>query len=207
MALNEQERAQAEAIHRGHAQGVQAIRNDANLSAEGRRAQLDDIYDQAESKLDSLFARANQRDQADGQAAYRQAFGLPGGSDSALVLAHRDARDRLANASPGETAQMLDHALASGDETLARAAGEHAFQNAGPADLGGHYANTLEKFAGSTPARQRAVGQLAGQIADRMDTRTAAADSMLRHVRKPVEIQHGNARARAAAARAAAQSG
>lgn len=78
MALNEQERAQAEAIHRAHAQGVQQIRNDANLSAEGRRAQLDDIYDQAEGQLDDLYARANQRDQADGQAAYRAAFGTPG---------------------------------------------------------------------------------------------------------------------------------
>jgi hypothetical protein len=45
VALNEQERAQAEAVHRAHTAGVQDIRNDANLSAEGRRAQLDDIYD------------------------------------------------------------------------------------------------------------------------------------------------------------------
>jgi hypothetical protein len=207
MVLTPEEVARAEDIHRAHAQGVREILNNANLSAEGRGTHLDDIFDQAEGQLDGLYARANQRDQADGQRAYQQAFGLPGSGDSALILAHRDARDRLANASPAETAQMLDHALNSGDETLARAAGERAFQMAGPNDLGGHYAATLEKFAGSTPARQRAVGQLAGQLADRMDSKTVVRDKLLRHVRKPVEIQHGNARARAAARRAALEGG
>jgi hypothetical protein len=123
------------------------------------------------------------------------------------VLAHRDARDRVAEASPGDAGRMLGQALNSGDETLARAVGERAFQSVGPADLGGQWAGVLEQFAGSTPARQRAVGQLADQLADRMDATTGIQERLLRHVRKPVEIQAGNARARAAERRAAARAG
>lgn len=203
--LTPEEEAQAGQVHRAHAQGVREVRNDGRLSATGRGEALDDIYDQAEGKLDALYARAGQREQADGQQAYRQLFGVPAGADSSMVLAHRDARDRLANADAAETGRLLNQGLQHGDETLVRAAGERAFHMTGPADLGSHYGRVLETFASSTPQRQRLISQLAGQVADRRDSQAATRASMLRHVRKPVEIQHGNARQRAAARRAAAQ--
>jgi len=203
MALNNREYAAVAAIHQAHTAGVTAARMDGGLSAEGRADAMDQNFDGAENALDELYARANQRDSADGQAAYSKAFGLPPHADGSTVLSHRDAVDRVSGASAAEAARLLDGALNRGDETMARAVGERALHMAGPADIGGQWASVLERFASSAPARQQAVGTLAGQIADRQDTVRMIQERHLRHVRRPVEIQHGDARARAAAARAA----
>ena len=203
MALTPDERANVENLWRSHTQGVAAIRNDGNLTAAGKQAALDDNYDRHQGAIDTAFARSDQQAQADGSKAYRQAFGVPAGADGGLIMAHRDARDRLAEAGPGEAGRMLDTALTTGDETLARAAGERAFGMTGPSDLGGHWGSVLERFAGSTPARQRAVGDLAAaRLAG--SPATDAGERMMRQLRKPSEIAYGNPRARAAAARAAA---
>jgi len=203
MALTPDERAQLENLWRSHTQRVNEIRNDTNLTAQGKAATLDDNYDRHQGAIDDAFARSDQQAQADGSRAYRQAFGVPAGADGSMIMAHRDARDRLAEAGPGEAGRALNTALTTGDETLARAAGERAFNMAGPSDLGSHWGNLLTRFAASTPERQRAVGDLAAaRLAG--SPATDAGEGMMRQLRKPAEIAYGNPRARAAAARAAA---
>jgi hypothetical protein len=192
MALNEAEQAQAEALHRAHRRQADATLSDANLSAQGRRARLAQNYLAHQGQLDQLFAQADQRAQADGQAAARRVFGVPAGADGSMILAHRDALDRTADIGPGEAGRLLAQAHANGDETLARAIGQRAFEQAGPQDLGGHWATVLEQFAQSSPARQRAIGELAGQRADATEVAARMRDNMLRHISKPSEIAAGD---------------
>lgn len=191
MAFTPEERQQANDIHNAHRRQVDAIRNDGSLSAEGRRGQLARNYLHHQGQLDQLYTSADAREQRDVADARRRAFGLPAGADGATVLAHRDARERVANASPGEAARLLEDALNSGDRTMQTAVGQRAFDQAGPADVGGHWGTVLERFAGSSPARQRAVGDLADQRV-RSEPAAALHDRLLRHISKPSEISAGD---------------
>ena len=194
MALTPDERAQVEAIHHAHSRQAREVLNNSRMGADDRQIQLARNKVAAQRQLGVLRAQATQRAQATEGAARCRAFGLPPGADGSMVLAHRDARQHVMGATPGAAARLLEDALDSGDVTMATAVGQHAFGQVQADPLGApHWGAIVEHFAASTPARQQAVSELAGQAADNGDRRAQIAESMLWHVTTPAEIRGMNA--------------
>jgi len=183
-ALNDEERQAVARIHHTNRLRTAEIDADSTLSDEGRAEARKQSEDARQRDLDTIYEGARVRTEREGSRAYREAFVLPAGSPGSMTLAARDAAERVRDIRPAEADRLLTEAILRGDQTMVAAIGERAWHAAGPTDVGSHWGDVLAKFAASSPARQRAVGVMAGHRAEAMGT-AAIQDRFLRNIRRP----------------------
>jgi len=142
---------------------VERVRHDPNLSDVGKRRAMaklavrtrDEVARMRQAGLDATAARISQLQSV--------AFGIhTQSSDPSAAISLRDALDRVAQVdSPAAAQQLLNRAVVTGDETLARAIALHAYTNMGDRDLGDHWAGIYGHYRdGQSPTRQRVLDEL-----------------------------------------------
>ncbi|MFG3300997.1 hypothetical protein [Micromonospora chersina] len=114
---------QAQKLFTEYTETVERIRGNKAASREGKRAELAQTYLNARQRMDEAFAAADAQRADRRRELERRLFGAPTlGDQASTMLARRDAMDRAARLTSSDDAQaLLRAALASGDETLARA--------------------------------------------------------------------------------------
>jgi hypothetical protein len=197
--LNEQEYAESTRIRAAFQRRAAEVSGNATMLPQDKAVKLSRLAKDMKAQLDGLSARSDERERAEGEKAWRTAFGLPPTADAATVMAARDAADRVREVSPAEAADLLAQALAMGDRTLAAAVGAKALAEAAANPLQSkHWGDVVDKYAATFPAKQAAIGLLAGQVADRNDRAAVLNDRVARQLPLPDEIRGRNIDALAA---------
>ena len=110
---------------------VKAIRDDKQLTPEARRHLLAKLYVDGKREVVTVARQNEAAGNTRRDAIERAMFGIDGirGTDRAsLAASYRDAQDRAASVkSTEQAASLLDRAMRSGDEPLARAVAAHAY--------------------------------------------------------------------------------
>lgn len=148
-------------VHQDYQRDLERIRNDDNLSDEGKRRAVARAYTTATRALEDIRGRASDQRATDSAAAARQVYGItdlirPGMDPGTAAVSFRDAQDRLASVTDVTEAEaLLSRAERSGDYVLGRAVAAHAV------DMGwthltsayghGHptWAKALEEYTGT----------------------------------------------------------
>jgi hypothetical protein len=123
---------QAQKLFTEYTDTVERIRGNKAASREGKRADLARTYLNARQRMEDIFAaeaaqHARQRRQLEARL-----FGSGDlvGDAASMTISRRDAGDRVARITKtGEALDLLHRALSSGDEVLARAVAQWAYQN------------------------------------------------------------------------------
>lgn len=105
-----------------HNQDVDYIRNNKNLTLEGKTKQIAAVHLDYKQQVNALEAedRASRASKAD--SLRRSLFGLTGSSDANATISYRDAQDRVAAIQDENQAlELLDRADLSNDEILTKA--------------------------------------------------------------------------------------
>ena len=106
----------------------QSIDRDPNLSAEGKKAQLEQMKIVAKSRMDMLRAEETRLASEKRAELERKVFGTVG-ADPASVINYRDAQDRAEKIETSDDAEkLIKRAISSGDKTLALAVAQVAFE-------------------------------------------------------------------------------
>jgi hypothetical protein len=114
-------RAQAERIQNRWPRTSDSFANDNTLSDIGKRAKLDTERERVKSRLSALRKKETELIAAKRQSLEKRLFGLSSvtSSDPGQIIAYRDAQDRAARISDGNTAEeVLAAAMRSDDKTL-----------------------------------------------------------------------------------------
>jgi hypothetical protein len=116
-------------VRNAHA-GYAAIRADGSRSEDWKREQIAAAYRSARERLNEQIDKMASRYAADERLDYAKVFGVDGlsGDRATLTIARRDAYDRLRTTDPDALDDLLEHATKVGDESLARAVAERAFE-------------------------------------------------------------------------------
>ena len=117
------------------------IRADKTLSPLGKRRAIQELYTTTKATVDPMKAELAAGETNTRQSLERRLFGLPHGADAGDIIAHRDAVDRVAAVkTPRALGELMERAVATGDEGLLRAAAGHAWRQSrnplGSADWG-----------------------------------------------------------------------
>lgn len=135
--------------------GYAAISTDVSRSDEFKREEIARIHDDAKtsvaSELERLARSAKEKSATDAASLFGTA-GLSG-DPASLAISRRDAGDRVAGAKDrSELQSILDRANRSGDEVLARAVAEKAYDN--------QDVDTLNRFLDTRPHLNDAAQRL-----------------------------------------------
>ena len=160
------EREAAAQLQASYREKVQAIRDNPDLSAEGRQRQIADLYASTKAKLKSH--REAERTKLDSRFRELEAelFVAPRPlmQDSATyAISVRDASDRAAQLqTPDDAQQLLRRALANRDEVLARAVVAHAMDksNSALSSVAAAWEGVCGAFIAERPHLTRVVEEL-----------------------------------------------
>lgn len=112
-------------------QRIEAIRQDRNLSPDGRRAQIAALYLRNKREVAALEQREAATRTNRVNEIRKTVFGLSGNPGPQDVISYRDAQDRVANLEADDeakAAQLFDRAQLSGDSILAAAVVNRALE-------------------------------------------------------------------------------
>lgn len=156
---------QADRIRQNAETAYGQIRSNGDLTVDAIRARLAAVYLDAKTRMDSLHAEATDGYQASWQKALIAAFGTSdlastAADRAALSLSYRDAQDRAAALdSDRAAADLLSRANDTGDELLARAVAQRAWEMGG--QLGGvGWGDVLDTFTSTRPRAAAAIATL-----------------------------------------------
>ena len=155
--------AQADAIREAAAAQVERLRSRKELSPEAKRSAIAKIHLGQKTQLAALQDKANQDIAAGRRAAMTTAFGIDDISGDATsriaaAVSYRDAQDRVANLkTPSEALQLLQRAEGTGDELLARAVAQRAYDQrlSDPS-----WGEALDQYLSTRPTAAQAVSDL-----------------------------------------------
>ena len=129
---------------------LNTIRNNRSYSDSGRKSEMAKRVLVARAEMNKMKSNFAAERQARGENLHRIVFGNTSGATAAELIADRDARDRAGQLSTLEDANaMLRRANQNGDESLAKAVAEAAF-NRGWTDVARDYADQVGKRERST---------------------------------------------------------
>lgn len=172
----------------GYNRKVKAIRDNPDLSAEGKRKALAKLYTHQQAAV------ATMRQAAAGNVAKRrtdlekQLFAV--GGDPMATMAYRDAVSRANAVKTGHDAQlMMRQAKRDGDEYLARALFSRGFDQARDRLTGAGWGEVVDEYVGTfRPELGPAVTELA--TLQNADTKRARLEeSVATGVNRPPELQ------------------
>jgi hypothetical protein len=105
-----------------HNHGIDYIRNNKNLTPEGKTKQIAATYLQYKQQITALEAEDKAARVSKADSLRRSLFGLTGSSDANATISYRDAQDRVAAIQDEDQAlELLDRADLSSDEILTKA--------------------------------------------------------------------------------------
>lgn len=169
---------------------VERVRRDTNLSAVGKQRALAKLYIQARDDVAMAREAADRAYRVRYSQLESLAFGIhTQASDPTAAISLRDALDRAAMVKdPDEAQQLMNRAMVTGDEILARAIALTAYTNQGPQDLGDHWAGVYDHYRQAQPAqRQKLLGEL--DTLRQADSKKARfADALAAGVSPPPEL-------------------
>ena len=114
-------RAQAAGIQEQWSRAYREVGADRNLTDEGKRTSLDELFQKLQAELRGLLGKEKQLVQTKQESLERALFGL-NSSDANKIIAYRDAQDRAGRAKEEAEARALyNSAIISGDDILAKA--------------------------------------------------------------------------------------
>jgi hypothetical protein len=168
---------------------VAEIRADATLSPLGRRRQLQELYATTKAAVDPLKADLVATETDTRAVIERRLFGLPRGADAGDVIAFRDAQDRVAGVkSPTALAELMERASGSGDETLLRAAAQHAWTQSRNPLASADWDGLVAEYGRQRPQAGRDLEQFTQMNTSRGRTQEFA-DRMAMAVSEPAELR------------------
>lgn len=121
---------QAQRLFTEYTQTVERIRGNKAASREGKRADLARTYLNARQRMEVIFATEDAQRADRRRDLERRLFGAPLlGDQASMMISRRDAMDRAGRLTGTDDAlPLLRRALASGDEVLARAVVQWAYE-------------------------------------------------------------------------------
>jgi hypothetical protein len=132
------------------------IRADKSLSPLGKRRAIADLYQATRSVVDPLRKEIAELDTTSVRGLEQRLFGMPSGADPAVVIAYRDAQDRVsAVRRPEELGELMERAASSGDETLLQAGAAHAWRRSREPLASDYWAPLVDEYMNQNPALQR----------------------------------------------------
>ncbi|MGB3761831.1 MAG: hypothetical protein WA966_01310 [Ornithinimicrobium sp.] len=158
----------AEREREAYRETTQRIREDADLSVEGRGRRLAEAYMTTKTKLRALADDESRALVERWTKLENSVFGAGGrlASDpSTFAISARDAADRAAQVqSADQAADLLDRAEADGDELLAKAVARHAVRKSETAmnpDVASEWDGVTRSYIDARPRLTPAVEELA----------------------------------------------
>jgi hypothetical protein len=188
--LTDDERRQAATIQQQHARRVAAIRSDAHLSPQGKRARIAAASVAARDQLAALRHTSDARNTQLRRDLEFKLFGVGARDGGTDILAARDARDRASRVkTPAEAAQLLASAQRVGDTSMARAVFEHCW-NQLPTDVGSHWAQVGASYLDGRPQARTDAEQLAALLDG--NSGDALRDRLSTELLLPAEVSRGD---------------
>jgi hypothetical protein len=164
MYVEQQSLTDAETIRENAEAAYARVRNRGELTPAAIATLLARTYVDAKAQMEALAQRSGADVAAKSRRLYQSAFGIDdiagnNGVDRASAsVSYRDAQDRVASLeSPVDAGSLLTRAENSGDELLARAIAQRAFDQA-PMDAG--WGELLDRYLASRPKAVQAVSDL-----------------------------------------------
>ena len=152
-------KARAETIRQNAETRYEQIRSRGDLSDAAITANLARVYLDAQTKMDTLSTNSTNARAAQLRALTTTAFGIDdiAGTNpvdrAAASVSYRDAQDRAAAIdTPTAAAHLLTRADASGDELLARALAQHAYDH--------NWSEVLDNYLATRPKTATALTEL-----------------------------------------------
>jgi hypothetical protein len=148
-----------------------AIRNNPDLTPQAKTKQIAKVFAATSGQLQQMAADDAAKREASTAAAKRRLFGnddmtagMTPAEAVAVAMSARDAAQRVAAATtPAEVQALFDTASQSGDEILARAAGNRALADAGKATFGSDgLTSVAEAYLAARPAKAQALADIGG---------------------------------------------
>ncbi|OLT12212.1 hypothetical protein BJF79_22780 [Actinomadura sp. CNU-125] len=170
---------------------MQKIRANKRLSPQARQADLIKAHREASERAQQLWREGESAHAQRTRVLYRKAFVAPASDHPSDAISRRDAADRAAMVNdPKEALEMLARAQHHGDEHLARAIGQRAYEQHKtlPARLGNkEWEPVLKAFVVDRPDADEALGELQS-LADFSDRADRLRMAMRHAVPAPSEI-------------------
>jgi hypothetical protein len=161
------------------------IRQDPDLSEAGKRRAIQGAYEAAKAAVDKLRggdAEAINRRQAQLE---RVLFSVADQRDQvAAAVSYRDAQDRVAALRLEDAVSLMQRALKTGDELLARALFQRAWEH--PSEV---WSQLVDAYLEAYPQRRKAATELADLLAARGGQHTRIVESMRYGIRPPFELR------------------
>lgn len=132
-----------------------AVDNDDTRTEEWKKERIDQLHTSTIDTLDTELAKLARSHSDTHRKDFGAVFGTDGvaGDAASLAISRRDAGDRVASVNAtGDLLDLLERADLSGDEVLARAVAERAYQQGN--------ATVLERFLETRPALQEQAKRL-----------------------------------------------
>ncbi|NWL13500.1 hypothetical protein DM793_19740 [Paenarthrobacter nitroguajacolicus] len=177
----------AEKLRSGQREQIEAIRQNRNLSADGKRAQIAALYLRNKEEVGKLEKQEAATRTNRINHIRKTVFGLSGNPGPQDVISYRDAQDRVANLGTDDeakAAQLFDRAQLSGDNILAAAVVNRALE-AG-------WVNVANSYIEAHPYYGSMVEELWYLNQDSPENETnlgkAFENSLAFHLEKPHEI-------------------
>jgi hypothetical protein len=179
--------AKAAAIQGALAASSDAIRDDGTVTPEGRVQRLAKLYLQASAEMNTLRETWQGTSTTATETTERDVFGAASisGMDA---ISYRDAADRASRSeTPRDALELLEQAERTGDEVLARAVAQHAFDQ--PSLLGGTAPEWLEVIDAYAVTRPDVMSKLAElDVARRESLQAGLHTSAIFYVSVPQEL-------------------
>jgi len=154
------ERQRAAKIKQGLAQQVEALRNQKNLTREGRAARIAKDVEDARAKLAALRQAEAQRLADRQDELQRKLFGVKT-TDHTRIMSIRQAGEMASRITdPDEAQAAMNRAERSGDVDLLRALAEQCARQTGDIKRGREWQNLFDQWAGTQPGGTDAVEEL-----------------------------------------------
>ena len=178
--------AKAGSIQEALNRDVQAHRSNGDLTPEARLRYLAIAYTRAEAQMTQLRESWGGASVETVESLSRKVFGAAASSGMDAISA-RDAGDRAAQIEDADEAmRLLRWADDNGDEVLARAVAQHAFNNR-QHFFGGDWASVVDAYAETRPEVAEQIVQIANARRDTIRTNLSAM--FIFAVHKPHELE------------------
>jgi len=170
------------------AQQLTEIREDPNLSEAGKRRKIQAAYDSAKTEVDKLRGGAKEAVDRRQAELERVLFSVADQRDQvAAAVSYRDAQDRVAGLRLDDAVNLMQRALKTDDELLARALFQKAWEHPSEA-----WSTIVEAYLSAYPLRRKAATELADLLDARGGSTARFVDEMRHGIQKPSELRKRN---------------
>jgi hypothetical protein len=164
-----------------HNQDINYIRDNKNLTPEGKTKQIAAIHLQYKQQITALEAEDKGARASKADSLRRSLFGLTGSSDANATISYRDAQDRVtAIQDEAQALELLDRADLSNDEILTKAIVGKAAESG--------WGNLVDTYTAKHPYYGAKLQELAGLHNDENSIEGVMNNAMSYTLTPPAEV-------------------